>query len=355
MVSYIDPRVKLFGHLDKLAALKAGQRPAPVNVEIDLTNRCSLGCQWCHFAYTHTRGPWAGRAEKPAGAVSGGDVMEFETAVHILEQLEAAGVRSVTWTGGGEPTLHPRIHDVLTAAAGLGLDQGLYTHGGHLTPFLAMLARKVCTWVYVSLDCTDAESYRREKGVDGFERACAGVRNLVRAGGQATVGVGFLLHAGNWGRADEMLALGRALGADYVQFRPAVAYRQDAPGEIAEDTAWVDDCIDLLYGRQAPDVICDIDRFQMYRDWDGHGYATCWWAGLQTVITPNGKMWRCVNTREHAGALLGDLTRESFADIWQRAGPCPVGPGCRVLCRGHVANVALDEILRADRPHANFI
>ena len=54
---YIEPKLKLFAHLDRLAALQRGENPPPVNVEMDLSNRCSLGCEYCHFAYTHTKGP----------------------------------------------------------------------------------------------------------------------------------------------------------------------------------------------------------------------------------------------------------------------------------------------------------
>ena len=352
----IDPRNKVFGHLDRLAALQRGERPPPVSVEIDLSNRCSLGCEWCHFAYTHTRGPLAGKREKPAGAVAGGDLMDRELAASILDQLAAIGTRAVIWTGGGEPTLHPEFTWIIQYAAACGLDQGIYTNGAHLKSPAVYWVRRHLTWAYVSLDECDAESYKRSKGVDAFERACRGVRNLVAADGDAAIGVGFLLHQDNWYRADEMLALGRELGASYVQFRPTILYSQDSPGEVDGPTDWVTFATRTLERlAREPDVIADLDRFAAYRDWRGHGYRTCWFSGLSTVITPNGKVWRCVNKREHAGAELGDLSRESFADIWARSGgPCAVDGSCRVMCRGHLANLTLDAVMQP-REHAAFI
>ena len=76
---------------------------------------------------------------------------------------------------------------------------------------------------------------------------------------------------------------------------------------------------------------------------------------MQTVITPNGKLWTCVNKRERSDALLGDLSCESFAQVWDRVGmPCAVNDTCRIMCRGHVANLTLEHVLR--RPeHENFI
>jgi len=356
MNSYINPRSKLLQHMDRLAALKAGGIPAPVNIEIDLSNRCSLGCEWCHFGYTHTRGPLAGKREKPGQAIPGGDLMDEVLAFDLVAELSAYGVRSVTWTGGGEPTLHPSFDAIINfAAMRTALDQGMYTNGGHINPLRAELLKQSLTWVYVSLDAADRQTYFAEKKVDRFEHALTGIRNLAQAEGDATIGVGYLIHAGNYKRAGEMLTLALDCGADYAQFRPAVYFDMTEPNHAASKTDWIDYALyELQRIGDHPQVIIDADRFRMYRDWRGHGYTTCYWAGLQTCITPDGSVWTCVNKREHAAARLGCLADESFGEIWQRGGPKPVDGSCRVLCRGHVPNLALQEIM-ADAPHGNFI
>ncbi len=355
-MTYIDPRNKTLWHSDRLAQLRfAGKTSAPVNVEIDLSNRCSLGCEWCHFAYTHTKGPLAG-AQKPPGHVDGGDIMPFALAKRILMQMQQVGVKSVTWTGGGEPTLHPQFEDVITFAETCRLEQGLYTHGGHITGDRAALLKRACTWVYVSLDEADPEAYRAHKGANRFEAACAGIRALVQAEGKATIGVGFLIHAGNYKSLAVMYALGRALGVDYIQFRPTIEYTQDNPALGPTEAAWMTPLIDALRAYEGdPFVSVDVPRFEAYRDWQGHGYSTCHWSAMQTVITPNGKVWTCVNKREHADALLGDLNCESFAQVWDRVGkPCAVNDTCRVMCRGHISNLTLDWVM-SEQPHVNFI
>lgn len=354
VTSFIDPRLKVFGHMDRLAALKTGEAPPPINVECDLSNRCSLGCQWCHFAYTHVRGPLKGKQEKPAGAIPGGDLMDTELALRIVREFADAGVASITWTGGGEPTLHPDFDSIVEAAATTRLKQGLYTHGGHLNPDRAALLKAVMTFVYVSLDAADRESYKRDKGVDRFEAACDGVRRLSVAEGAATVGVGYLVTPDNWQHAERAIALVDELGGDYIQFRPTVRFDQATPEQLAEETGWLNDAIDHLERLQGDRVIVDLDRFRGYRDWRGHGYPTCWWSGLQTVVTPNGKVWTCVNKREHPAAEIGDLSRESFASLWARRPIARVDGSCRISCRGHVANSVLDEIM-APRPHPEFV
>ena len=352
----IAPREKLLWHLDKIGELReSGKTLAPINVEIDLSNRCSLGCEWCHFAYTHTRGPLKGKREKPEGAVLGGDLMDQQLIAQILDQLSEAGVRSITWTGGGEPTLHPHFNSAVIYADLLDLPQGIYTHGGHIDDHRARLLKDALTFVYVSLDAADRASYKKHKGVDRFEAACDGIRNLVDAPGDATIGVGFLLTKENWHDAKKMAELAASLGADYAQFRPTILYDMHHPTKPLGDTSWVSDARVLLESlADDPLVSIDVKRFEQYADWHGHGYETCWWSMLQTCITPNGKVWTCVNKREHAAAEIGDLSQEAFSEIWQRHSVAKVTDDCRVMCRGHLPNQTLDNLMQEPK-HLEFV
>ena len=355
-MTYINPRSKLLYHTDRLAELRQhGNTRAPINVEIDLSNRCSHGCAWCHFAHTHTRGPLANKTAKPAGMMDCGDLMDINLTGFIVTQLAQSGVKSVTWSGGGEPTLHPHFDTAVRIAHQHGLDQGLYTNGSHIDDERAQLLKQKTTFVYVSLDECTQETFRQSKGVDRFQQVCDGVARLTIAKGAATIGLGFLLHRNNVHAIDHMVALGRKLGVDYVQFRPTIAYEQDSPDQLVEDTGWINEAIhNLRIYKDTPFVQADISRFEMYRDWTGHPYRICHWAALQTVITPNGMVWRCTNRRGHRSALLGDLTVDSFATIWTRSGgSCAVERDCRVLCRGHIANLTLDAIMTTPE-HANF-
>lgn len=356
MTKTIDPRGKLFQHLDSLLAIKEGRTHPPVSIELDASWRCSHGCEFCHYAYTHTRGPLAGKQDKPKDAIDGGDLLNFDLAKNILRQVAEYGVKAVVWSGGGEPTLNPHFNDLVHCADAVGLEQGLYTHGGHIDDERAALLKSTLTWVYVSLDECDAEAFKATKGVNRFEAVLGGIRRLVDAPGDATITIGFMLHPKNYTQIYNMVQLGKRLGVDYVQFRPVVLYNQDDPGALVEDTSWINDAIPRL--RQFANdsfVIADIERFEQYANWTTHTYKVCRWTALSTVISPNGKVWRCTNKREHPDALLGDLSVESFATLWERSGGvCSVNASCRVMCIGTAKNITLDEIM-TPHPHANFI
>jgi MoaA/NifB/PqqE/SkfB family radical SAM enzyme len=351
-MKYIDPAHKLLNHIDRIADIKNELHPPPVNVEIDLTNRCNLGCDKCHFAYVHSRGPLASRNTHNTG-----DQMDTRLMLSILKQMQDFKVRSVTWTGGGEPTLHRDFDEIIETCS---LPQGIYTNGTFITSSRAALMKERLSWVYVSLDRSSPESYQDYKKVDRFEQAVTGIRNLVKADGHATVGVGFLLDRSSWANGNEMIDLGLGLGADYVQLRPAIEFDPNHPNHKGTDVTWVKACMQWLQGvmdrpeaRQGK-IIVDPNRFRGYYQWMGHGYSVCHWTQMQAVITPDARVWTCVNRRGFEGDCLGDLKTESFADVWARSGAFGVNEQCRVMCRGHVPNLALNEIY-ANQKHGEFI
>jgi MoaA/NifB/PqqE/SkfB family radical SAM enzyme len=348
MTNYITPQ-KIFAHLDRVQAWRAGEKPAPVTVEWDLSNRCSRGCHGCHFAYTHTRGPLAG-AEKPDGATSGGDLADAALVMRALGEAAALGVQGIVWTGGGEPTLHPDFDAIVQAAARLGLAQGMYTHGGHIKTERAALIKRVFTWVVVSLDRADEESYTAYKG-RGFYHSLTGIKALVAAEGACTVGVSFLLDAASWRDAPQMAALGAQLRADYTTFRPMVYYTMSDPAMPPEDRSWITEAEPSLRAiAELPGVVLDVARFLEYRDWSRtRPYAACLGIRYNTTITPDGRVWVCPNRREFAGSAIGDLRKESFAAIWARhPGQWTDFRHCRAMCRLHLMN---KELAALDAPH----
>lgn len=349
-------------HLDRVHAWQRGVHAAPVTIEWDLSNRCSLGCEGCHFAHTHTRGPLAARP-KPSWCEATGDLADERVVLEGVSQAASAGVRAIVWSGGGEPLLYPSWRTVFSAARLHGLEQGLYTHGGLIGSDDARVLSTL-TWAVVSLDAADRRAYQAYKGADGFDRACAGVRRLVESG--VTTGASFLLWPGNWDHVDRMVALSRELGATYCTFRPLIQTDLERPDRLlwpaseadeSELTAFTLSVIDRL-GRE-PDIEVDLQRFLELRNWRafGRGYAVCHGVKFSTTITPDGRVWLCPQRRGVADSLLGDLRVESFAAIWARhPGRRADLTGCRAMCRLHPTNKSAAGLFEAlPREHTAFV
>lgn len=359
MSKFIAPREKVFKHLDRLSAWQRGETPAPVTLEWDLSNRCPYGCAECHFAYTHTKGPWTRQDRRvPILHDRGGDLADTSQVSVWLREAAQAGVKAVVWTGGGEPTIHPDFGYIVRQAAGVGLQQGLYSLGATIEPETAVWLRDVLAWVVVSLDAHTPDQYAAEKRTpaSNFARACQAIRSMT--GGTSVVGVSFLLHEHNYGQAAEMVALARSLGASYTTLRPTIRTHPDQPGVPVGDRAWVAQAMPLLeHLAKEPDVEVDPARFLQWATWQQHPFSTCHGIKLNATITPDGRMWVCPNRREFGDqhSLLGDLRTESFGSIWARhPGHLPVDANCRAMCRLGPLSETLDQVL-APRPHSEFL
>lgn len=351
-MNYTHYRSKLLHHLDTVVAIQAGKVPPPINVEIDSCNVCSLGCQSCHFAHTHSRGPYASKLPRSHYANTG-DMLDTGLACSILRQLAHVGVKSVTWTGGGEPTLHKEFARITTVGHTCVLDQGLYTNACHITPEMAKTLGRTLKWAYVSLDCENKETYLKEKRVDLFDRACEGAKLLCTH--VDTVGIGFLMHARNVESMPKMAKLAHKLGGTYVQFRPTISFDASNPSVSSEKSrSWARTIATMDLPASKIPIELDRDRFSHYANWEGHGYHECKWSALQTVITPDGRVWTCCNKRGMEGEALGDLNHETFKDIWARRPIAKVNDQCRVMCRGQMVNKFLHHI-ESPRPHQNFV
>jgi MoaA/NifB/PqqE/SkfB family radical SAM enzyme len=123
--SYTSNNVKLLKHMDRLSIIQSGGRPKPVMFHMSPCNPCNLTCSFCCFA---------NRTMK--------EMLTLEQMQSAIDQFAALGVLGMELTGGGEPTLHPQIDEVIEYAYNKGLKVGICTNGSRL--------KKVKNWHMVS-------------------------------------------------------------------------------------------------------------------------------------------------------------------------------------------------------------
>jgi MoaA/NifB/PqqE/SkfB family radical SAM enzyme len=146
---------KILWHANALEDLRQGRTPPPISVEFDLTNECNLNCPYC---------------TNEDYRVTCNQSLERSMAADTIKQLAGMGAKSITFTGGGEPTMHPHLAEMLQLAKNSGLDVALITNGlRHFSPECIM---ENCTWVRFSVDAFNKVSYISSKQVDGFTRVC---------------------------------------------------------------------------------------------------------------------------------------------------------------------------------------
>jgi len=112
-------------HPDK-AIWKFAQEVRPIQVDIEITDRCKGGCLYCFSNSTD----------------ASDTCLNTERLLRLLDELCEMGIRQIHWTGG-DPLLHPDIFEIVRYGQDKGLRSSIFTSG-------LMITRKMAKRLYDS-------------------------------------------------------------------------------------------------------------------------------------------------------------------------------------------------------------
>ena len=142
---------------------------------LSVTNACNLRCPIC-FTYNRGNGVWH---------------METEELERTLDWiLESSGPVDLVNLTGGEPTLHPRILELVAACRRAGIGRVTMNSNGILLardPELCARLAELGVYVVLSFDTFDPGDSVRLHGVDLVETKLKAIENLGKAGARMTL------------------------------------------------------------------------------------------------------------------------------------------------------------------------
>lgn len=150
---------------------------APRSLDLSLTGRCNLRCDYCFYA-----DEMAGRRDLPSGRW-----------LAFFRELEALAVRSLTLSGG-ELFLRPDLWRLIDGIVDARMRYSILTNGTLVgEEAIAELAREGrrarLASIQVSIDGSCAEIHDASRGAGSFAKAIRGLRLLKEAGLPATARV----------------------------------------------------------------------------------------------------------------------------------------------------------------------
>jgi radical SAM protein with 4Fe4S-binding SPASM domain len=366
---------KMLHHLDRLAEWKQTGSTRPVMMEVNLTNICNQACRWCISSYSHISNPAMSAAEKQekkeaaSGCVSKG--IDFAHLCRFIEEARDFGMKAVTWSGGGEPTVHPGFAEIATFTSGK-LEQGLMTNGQFHPRLVPVIGEKI-KWARISLDTFDPERYRYQRYSSQFESVIRNVRALTKY--PVNVGLNMNIAAWNMDEIEAFARKGRELGVDYVQFRPVLAL----PFEMRHDSPYRNQLgqslLPSIKEAMRKAITYATDRFKVLISWDkfndiedeatdfGRTYQRCEGHHFMFVVDANGDLDVCMYHLGEREFKMGNIYENTLSEIWgnaQRAAVvrhCSDGidfSKCQSCCKLHNLNKFLHS-LKSEVEYANFL
>lgn len=267
---------KIAYYLDEINKLQNGEYVNPVSVEIDPSNVCNAKCYWCMFSEYR---------EKSQAMLS------WDVYLKLIYELNHLGVKSITFTGGGEPLVNRKFNDMVQVAKGLGLEVGLVTNG--------ILLHKLkfpdqFKFIRVSLDASNPEMYLNTKGVDRFDQVIENIQMTLKK--NKTVGLSYVVGPTNNTNLDQAEEMAHELGVAYIQIKPA----------------YIENRIFTDYKLPSGKEVIGTKRYKRAEK------INCIIAHLTGIVTADSGVYYCCQGRGKMNFYLGSVSNESFESIWRR-------------------------------------
>jgi MoaA/NifB/PqqE/SkfB family radical SAM enzyme len=216
-MSNLYSRFKIFHYKEKLDSLpEAVDRILPpLHIRLKPTNACNQRCWYCAYRLDDVQ------LGKDMDVRS---QMPRQKMLELIEDFQEMGIKAITFSGGGEPLCYPYLGEALSGLAGSGIKFASLTNGALLHGAIANLFAHHGSWIRVSMDGWDADSYATYRNVSSREygKVMANLENFKKLGGHCFLSVIVNVDKTNATHVYEIIKRLNAVGVDSVKIAPCV-------------------------------------------------------------------------------------------------------------------------------------
>jgi MoaA/NifB/PqqE/SkfB family radical SAM enzyme len=349
--------MKIFHFREKLESLsrQSGTILPPVNVRIKPTNVCNHSCSYCAY-----------RAEN-LQLGQDMDLLDFiprEKMLEIVDDLAVMGVRAVTFSGGGDPFCYPYLLETVERLAETTVKFAALTNGVRLNGKLAEVFAGHATWLRISVDGWDDNSYSMYRGCpEGeFSRVMANIENFKKLGGSCYLGACIVVDRRNCSHVHDLIRRLCDAGIDSIKVAPCIVsnsgsenncYHQPISSVVKEQIARA---MAEFNGKRVE----IFDSFHTQLETFAKDYTWCPYLQITPVIGADQNVYSCHDKAYNlTQGLLGTIRAASFKDFWFSDKNSFFGIDPSVACNHHCvvdgSNRQILEYLEADPEHLDFV
>ena len=324
-----NPQSKVLYHLDTVLEYFDGKNVDPITMEIDPSNACNHSCPFCISGHIHLK-------KFKGTEFFNRQMMDEETLLNLVQDLSKTKIKSIAFTGGGEPTMNPALKEaIIYLKKNSNIQIGMYSNGSMMQRFdLFETIVESLEWIRVSIDAGNKKSYddlRVTNSTNNFDVVLSNIKKLIQKKKELKsniiIGVGFVVTQDNYKEVIDFANLFKNIDIDYCQFKPEIIQierngTQDNKKQQISSEFWAYKIIDLLneasqiLGKKFESNAYKIEDLIIDQENYGRGYKECIGSQFQPCIGADGHVYVCTNHRGHKKYSYGNLYEESFEKIW---------------------------------------
>ena len=298
--------------------------PLPREAQFEVTGSCNLRCRMCLVRYA-----------PPLNKVEG--TLSFDLFRSVVDDLP--DLEKVTLQGLGEPLLAPDLFRMIEYAALRGIRTGFNTNATLLSRKRAQrLVLAGLDWLCISLDGATPATYEGVRDGSSFERLRRNVLGLVDVmreldADRPRLSVVFVAMRRNVAELEDVIRLAHEWGILRVRVQnlshsfsdtdPAGGYREIREFTAAEalwrgpdEPVGVEAFANARRVAQELGVDLRLPSLRAQETKRRRGSPGCGWPWGEVYVTHDGKIEPCCMIMGSERATLGDVSVDSFPDIW---------------------------------------
>lgn len=350
-------KMKIFHFRDKLDSLpqSVDKITAPIHIRIKPTNVCNHNCWYCAYKVDNLQ---LGKDMVTE------DQIPREKMMEIIDDIVEIGVKSVTFSGGGEPFCYPYLLEAVKRLSGTPVKFAALTNGSRLQGELAEIFAHQGTWLRISIDGWDGESYARYRGVGNneFGKVMKNIENFKKLSDKCYLGISLVIDKDNALHVHDFIRKVKALGVDSLKVSPCIV-----SNDRIENNRYHQPIFETVKA-QVKKAIRDLsdeefEIFDAYHELDdtfAKEYNWCPYLQILPVIGADLNIYPCQDKAYNLDeGLIGSIKNCRFREFWfsDKNKFFKINPflHCNHHCVANAKNKLILDYLNADRGHLGFV
>lgn len=298
---------KLIYHPKRISEWLEGKNIYPIYAEISPTQACNCRCTFCVFNYLN---------HKPV-------FIDTTILLKRVKEMAKLGLKSINYSGEGEPLLHKNIIRIITETKKTGIDVSLSTNGILFDKKTAETTLSNLSWIRFSINAGTKDTYTKVHRVNSYtfnkiiDNLSSAVEIKKKYNYPVTIGVQLILLPENLSSVLALAKLTKKTGADYFVVKPLIPHPKNK-GQINPLISFVtiESLKNKLGSLNKGQFSCTLRLKTFKKLKEKRTYKKCLALPFFVQISSCADVYTCIPYVGNENFKYGNLYKNTFQEIW---------------------------------------